>query len=68
MLDPPKMGGGKDPISNCFCAYISDCRVSRSFQFQSLLFSQPCLLVGWKGFAKVFIDNHTKSRSYFSDF
>ena len=63
--------GVEAPSLGCFCAYIGlgGCR-----GISALLFSPPKnsgsrLLGGWKGFAQVFfIDNHTKSKSYFSDF
>ena len=66
--------GAKPLCLGCFCAYIGGCR-----GISALLFSPPktpgsqqgpppSLLGGWKGFAQIFIDNHTKKKSYFSDF
>ena len=57
-----KGGVGAKPHSlGCFCAYIGGCPgISATFIFPS---QNPwcCLLDGWKGFAEVFINNHTKS-------
>ena len=57
---------GQSPILKggnlgCFCVYVSGCR-----GISAPLFSPPKtpgshLLGGWKGFAQVFINNHTKS-------
>ena len=66
---PKKGGGGKAPSLGCVCAYIGGCGgISAPFILptQNLRFPRRGggLLVGWKGFAQVFIDDHTKSKLF----
>ena len=49
--------GGKTLSLGCFCACIGGCR-----GISALYFPHP-KVGGWKGFAHVFIANHTKSKS-----